>query len=57
MMCVVRGFMVPVGVAVVQFLDVEWFGSDRWLRTRTCAGVSPPTSPPSVRTAPSEVLN
>jgi hypothetical protein len=27
MMRVVRGFMVSVGVVVVRFLDVEWFGS------------------------------
>jgi hypothetical protein len=46
-MRVVRGSMVSAGLVVVGFLDVEWFGSEMLLRTRRCAGVSPPTSPPS----------
>jgi hypothetical protein len=42
---------------VVQFLDVEWFGSDRWLRTRRCASASPPNLTPQPWLAWSEVLN
>jgi hypothetical protein len=52
-----RGFAVSVGLMVVRFPDVEWFGSQTWLRTGRCAGVSPSTSPPKVWTAWSEVLN
>jgi hypothetical protein len=57
MMRVVQGFAVSVGLVVVRFGDVEWFGSRTRLRTRRCAGVPPSTSPSSVWTAWSGVLN
>jgi hypothetical protein len=46
MMRVVRGFVMSVGLVVVRFPDVEWFGSDTWPRTGRCVEcVSPHLTP------------